>query len=116
MKMPQLVYAALATATLASASFPALSWTAWPDVDFEWYANVGKPLTTVVITPVAVYPLYPAPRDGMIWSPTHWETRGDHQVQVRGHWIRERVGYHWMADRWDPDGDRYHYVPGHWER
>jgi hypothetical protein len=31
-----------ATAAIAAASMPAMSWTVWPDVDFEWYANVGK--------------------------------------------------------------------------
>src|SRR3954471_17574142 len=31
-----------ATAAIAAGSMPALSWTVWPDVDFEWYANVGR--------------------------------------------------------------------------
>src|SRR3954469_9348975 len=31
-----------ATAAVAAGSMPALSGTVWPDVDFEWYANVGK--------------------------------------------------------------------------
>src|SRR3954470_16801691 len=31
-----------ATAAIAAGSMPALSGTVWPDVDFEWYANVGK--------------------------------------------------------------------------
>jgi hypothetical protein len=31
-----------ATAAIAASSMPALSWTVWPDVDFEWYANVGR--------------------------------------------------------------------------
>src|SRR3954465_7421670 len=34
-----------ATAAIAAASMPALSWTVWPDVDFEWYANVGRTAT-----------------------------------------------------------------------
>ncbi len=37
------ISAGFATAALASASVPALGWTVWPDVDFEWYANAGKP-------------------------------------------------------------------------
>jgi len=81
MKMQQLVSAAFASAALA-ASFPAQSWTVWPDVDFEWYANVGKPLTTAVVS-------YPAPREGQIWSPAHWELHGQRQVYVTGHWIRD---------------------------
>ena len=81
MRTHQLVSTALASAALATASFPALSWTVWPDIDFEWYANVGKPLTTVVA--------YPAPREGLIWSPPHYERRDDRRVYVPGHWIRD---------------------------
>ena len=82
MRMPHLVSTVFATAALATASFPAQSWTVWPDVDFEWYANVGKPLTTTVVA-------YPAPREGLIWSPAHYEARGTRNVYVAGHWIRD---------------------------
>ena len=40
----RVIQAGFATAAIASASVPALAWTAWPDVDFEWYASVGKPV------------------------------------------------------------------------
>ena len=59
-----------ATAALASASLPALSWTVWPDVDFQWYANVGKPVNGSVVE------VYPAPREGYIWAPGRYETVG----------------------------------------
>ncbi len=36
------IHAGFATAAIASASVPAFAWTAWPDVDFEWSANVGR--------------------------------------------------------------------------
>jgi hypothetical protein len=81
--MQPLVSTVLATAALATASLPALSWTVWPDVDFEWYANVGKPLVTTVVV------AYPAPREGMIWSPAHYEVRGTRTRYVAGHWIRD---------------------------
>src|ERR1700694_859715 len=42
MRMQKLIFAGFAAAGLASASIPALAWTVWPDVDFEWYANVGR--------------------------------------------------------------------------
>ena len=45
--MQRVISAGFATAAIASASVPALAWTVWPDVDFEWYANVGRPLATV---------------------------------------------------------------------
>lgn len=45
----RVISAGFATAAIASASVPALAWTVWPDVDFEWYASVGKPVDTRTI-------------------------------------------------------------------
>ena len=81
MKMHKLISVGFATAALASASIPALAWTVYPDVDFEWYANVGKSLATVEITPAA--------REGYIWAPGRWETRGTRQSWVAGHWVAD---------------------------
>ena len=83
MKTQSLISAGFATIALASAAVPALAWTVYPDVDFEWYANVGKgaPVTTVEVTP--------APREGYIWSQGHWETRGAHQAWVAGQWTKD---------------------------
>ena len=84
MKIQTMISAGFAAAALTSASIPALAWTVWPDIDFEWYADVGRPLA---------YPQYveitPAPRKGYIWSPGHWETRGLHQKFVAGHWVKD---------------------------
>lgn len=68
----------LALAGLAMAG-PPYAWNTSPDVDFEWYANVGKS--------AAPMHAFPAPRPGYIWSPGHWETQGTHQRFVAGHWI-----------------------------
>ena len=76
----------LAAAALAFAT-PSLAWTAWPDVDFEWYANVGKS------APAAE--AYPAPRAGYIWSPAHYEWTGERQVFVAGHWIADDYDRQW---------------------
>ena len=38
----RVIHAGFATAAIVSASVPAFAWTVWPDVDFEWYANVGR--------------------------------------------------------------------------
>ena len=83
MRTQSLISAGFATIAIASASIPALAWATWPDVDFEWYANVGKPLATapVVITL--------APREGYIVSPGHYETRGTRQVWVPAHYVRD---------------------------
>jgi len=77
------ISAGFATAAFASASVPALAWTVWPDVDFEWYADVGQPVgaQTVEITP--------ASRPGYIWAPGHWERRGTNEAWVQGHWVKD---------------------------
>ena len=84
MKMQTLISTGFATIALASAAIPALAWTVYPDVDFDWYANVGKvmPGTTVV-------EMAPAPREGYIWAPGRWETRGTHQTWVAGRFVTD---------------------------
>jgi hypothetical protein len=79
--MQRVIFAGIATAALASASVPAFAYTVWPDVDFEWYANVGKPLVGTTVE------VYPATRDGYIWAPGRWETHGMTPVWVEGQWI-----------------------------
>src|ERR1700682_2284942 len=81
--MQRIISTGFATAALVSASGPAFAFTVWPDVDFEWYANVGKPLGGATVE------VYPAPREGYIWSPGHWETRGTTPVWVGGQWIAD---------------------------
>ena len=73
----------LAGATLAT---PALAWTVYPDVDFEWYANVGRQQASPPIIAVE-----PAPRKGYIWSHAYWEDRDNvsRQVYVPAHWIKD---------------------------
>jgi hypothetical protein len=83
MRIQKLISAGFATAVIASASIPALAWTAWPDVDFEWYANVGKPLAT---SPVEITL---ASRTGYIVVPGHWETRGTRQVYVASQYVKD---------------------------
>jgi hypothetical protein len=83
-KMQNLISAGFAAAALVSASVPALAWTVWPDVDFEWYANVGKPVNGTVVE------VMPPPRAGYIWAPGHWETRSDNsQAFVGGQWVAD---------------------------
>jgi hypothetical protein len=78
------IYTGFAAAALASASLPALSQSIFHDIDFEWYLNVGKPLAGPV-APQA----YPAPREGYIWSPGHYEGTGARQAWVEAHWITD---------------------------
>lgn len=87
MKLIQkIIQAGFATCALASASLPALSWTVWPDVDFEWYANVGKPVAGAAATVEA----FPAPREGFIWAPGRYErTASGTHAWVPGRWIAD---------------------------
>jgi len=84
MSMKTIISAGFATAALASASIPALAWTVWPDVDFEWYANVGRPLVVTTVEPVP----FPT-REGAIWAPGHWENRASRQVYIAGHFVKD---------------------------
>jgi hypothetical protein len=97
----KIISAGFAVAALASASVPALAWTVWPDVDFEWYANVGRPVNGATVE------VFPAPRTGYIWSPGHWETLGTRQAWVEGQWITD--DYQQQIAVY---GDRTRYVEG----
>jgi hypothetical protein len=77
----KVISAGFAAAALATASMPAGAYTVWPDVDFEWYANVGKPVAGPSVE------VYPAPRAGYIWAPGHWETQSGTPMWVGGQWI-----------------------------
>ena len=82
MRMQKLISAGFATIALSAAAIPAFAYTVWPDVDFQWYANVGQPYTTAAEAT-------PAPRAGYIWAPGRYETFGTRQEWVAGHWIKD---------------------------
>ncbi|HUR60464.1 MAG TPA: hypothetical protein VM029_22265 [Opitutaceae bacterium] len=82
MRTQKLISAGFAAVVLAGASLPAFAWTVWPDVDFEWYSRVGKPLASSTVVTLA-------PRAGYIVSPAHWETRGTHQVLVAAQYVKD---------------------------
>ena len=86
----KIIYTGFAACALASASMPAFSYTVWPDVDFEWYANVGKPVAGTM-------EVYPAPRPGYIWSPGHYEWNGSRQVYTPGVWVKDEYDREWRA-------------------
>ena len=83
MNIHKLISAGFALAALTSASVPALAWTVWPDIDFEWYADVGNPMFAPNVE------IYPAPREGYIWSPGHWENHGRRQACVTVHYVKD---------------------------
>jgi hypothetical protein len=87
--MQKLISAGFATIALASVAVPAFAYTYWndytyrPDIDFEWYQDVGKPLNA------GLEETTPAPRAGYIWAPGRYQTVGAHQVWVAGHWVKD---------------------------
>lgn len=83
MRTQKLISAGFAIVALASASIPALAWTVWPDIDFEWYADVGRPL----VAPQVEIAL--PPREGYIVAPGHWENRAGRQVWIAQHYVRD---------------------------
>ena len=95
----RIITATFAAAALLSASVPALAYTVWPDVDFEWYATVGKPVAGTTVE------VYPAPREGYIWAPGRWETRGSEQVWVKGHWVADDYEQQRMVAIRDREGN-----------
>jgi hypothetical protein len=84
MKTQTLIFTGFATIALAGAATPALALSVYPAVDFEWYANVGKAAPGATVVQVM-----PAPREGYVWSPGHWETRGTRQAWVAGQWTKD---------------------------
>ena len=82
MRTQKLISAGFAIVALSAAAVPAFAWTVYPDVDFEWYSYVGKPLAPSTVITLA-------PREGYIVSPAHWETRGTHQVFVPAQYVKD---------------------------
>lgn len=91
MKLIQkIIQVGFATCALASASLPALSWTVWPNVDFEWYANVGKDPGNTMLDE-----RYPAPRPGYVWAPGQYARAPNGDTQwVAGRWVRDEYEQH----------------------
>ena len=67
--------------------------------------------------PPPVFENVPAPRDGWVWAPGHYEWRGGQYVWTSGRWVEDRPGWAWQEARWlqRPDGSWY-LVSGQWVR
>jgi hypothetical protein len=83
MRMQKLIGAGFAAVALTSAAVPAFAYSVWPDIDFEWYADVGKPLSSVDREES------PAPRAGYIWAPGRYELVDGYEVWAAGHWVKD---------------------------
>jgi hypothetical protein len=54
----------------------------------------------------------PAPRAGFVWTPGHYEWRGDRYVWMNGRWIDERPGMQWQEAHWVQRTDGSWYLVG----
>ena len=59
----KIIHAGFAICAMASASMPALSWTAWPIIDFEWHGD-DHPLYVARYTEPAAPQLAAGPQAG----------------------------------------------------
>jgi hypothetical protein len=76
--------------------------------------------TSVYVQPAPPAPMYeavPAPRAGYVWTPGHYQWRGDRYEWTTGNWLETRPGWAWQEAHWQqrPDGSWY-LVGGQWLR
>jgi len=80
----------------------------------------GAPAAAVVIQPAPPTPIYeplPAPREGYVWSPGHYEWRDGQYVWFTGEWLVARPGFAWRAGHWEQLADgSWRFMNGHWMR
>jgi hypothetical protein len=94
----KLIQVGFAACLLAGAATPALSYAPYPDVDFEWYANVGKGRAQTT----SIYTAFPAPRAGYIWAPAHYEWDGTRMQYLPGVWIQDDYESQWRMYAFGP--------------
>ncbi len=58
----------------------------------------------------------PRARHGYIWSPGHWEWRGQRHAWVSGSWIAERRGYVYSNPAWTQRDGRWYMEQGRWSQ
>lgn len=67
--------------------------------------------------PPPLHEVVPAPRAGLVWSPGHYQWRGNRYVWIGGHWMEARNGYEYVEPRWvQRRNGEWSLVGGHWER
>lgn len=83
-------------------------------------AEYTRTITTTTITVAPPAPrreAMPAPREGWVWAPGHYEWHRGEYTWVEGHWMRERAGYEYREPRWVQRGNgEWVMVGGNWER
>lgn len=82
-------------------------------------AVVATPPQLVVqaAPPAPIYESAPAPREGFIWAPGHYEWRDGRYVWLSGRWLADRPGWEWDEARWIQRSDgSWQLVGGQWVR
>ncbi|MDB5859134.1 MAG: hypothetical protein JWQ76_2823 [Ramlibacter sp.] len=70
-----------------------------------------------VAPPTPQVEVVPAPRQGHVWAPGHYEWRGNQYAWVQGYWLTARNGYDYREPRWVQRGNgEWVMVGGNWER
>jgi hypothetical protein len=80
----------------------------------------GYPGQAVMVQPAPPAPIYeavPAPREGYVWTPGHYEWRNGQYVWMSREWMTARPGYAWRGGHWEQRNDgSWQFVAGHWMR
>jgi hypothetical protein len=89
-------------------------------------SSVAYPATTTTRTetvivqtapPTPLQEAIPAPREGYVWAPGHYEWRHGQYVWERGEWMTARAGYAYHPGHWEQRGDgSWMFVAGRWMR
>jgi hypothetical protein len=83
-------------------------------------AVYSYPGQAVIVQPAPPAPLVeqvPAPREGYVWTPGHFEWRNGQYAWIPGEWMSARPGFAWRSPRWQqqPDGS-WLLMAGEWVR
>ena len=98
----------------------------WVRENNNWRLNRGGWISTEVqavrydyvqvAPPPPRHERMPRPRQGYLWSPGHWEWRGQRHDWVSGAWIAERPGYVYSSANWTQRDGHWYMEPGRWQQ
>jgi YXWGXW repeat-containing protein len=80
-------------------------------------ANAQYSAIVSVAPPAPLQERAPAPREGFVWAPGHYEWRNSQYVWIPGRWLEARSGYEYREPRWVQRANGEWYMVGNnWER
>ena len=107
----------LIAATLAATALMGLGTSAQATPAVVAGTTYGPTVYVQPAPPAPIYEVAPGPRAGYIWTPGHYEWRGDRYEWTTGRWLETRPGWAWQEARWQqrPDGSWF-LAGGQWVR